>query len=100
MATTYSSKSPYYKTSLTGGYLDVVSFRNITSHSDDPIFVVDAKYTNRPDLLSYDLYGDSNLWWVFAVRNKDVIKDPIYDLVAGVQIYIPRLSNLQTDLGI
>ena len=100
MAINYTSKSPYYKTSLSKGYLDVAVFRNITARSDDPLYVVDAKYENRPDLLAYDLYKDSNLWWVFAARNKDTIKDPVYDLVPGVQIYLPRLSNIQTELGI
>jgi hypothetical protein len=100
MANTYTSKSPYYKTSLSKGYLDVATFRNITSRADDPLYIVDAKYENRPDLLAYDLYNDSNLWWVFVVRNKDTIKDPVYDLVAGVQIYLPKLSNIQAELGI
>jgi hypothetical protein len=61
---------------------------------------VASKYENRPDLLAYDLYGDSRLWWVFAVRNPSVIKDSIYDLVSGVSIYIPKLATLKKDLGI
>lgn len=99
MSTTYTSNSPYYKTSTSKGYLDISTFRNIKSHPDDPLYIVDAKYNNRPDLLAYDLYNDSNLWWVFAVRNKDVIKDPVYDLVPGVQIYVPKLSNIQSNIG-
>jgi prophage DNA circulation protein len=68
--------------------------------TDDVVYEVTSKYENRPDLLAYELYGDSALWWVFAVRNKNTIKDPIYDLVAGTKIYIPRLSTLKTNLGI
>jgi hypothetical protein len=54
----------------------------------------------RPDILAYDLYGDPGLWWVFAVRNKSVLKDPVYDMLAGQRIYIPNLTTLQNELGI
>jgi hypothetical protein len=30
----------------------------------------------------------------------DVLKDPIYDLVAGVKIYLPQGPKLRTALGI
>jgi hypothetical protein len=54
---------------------------------------------HRPDLLANDLYQNSELWWVFAVRNPDVIKDPVYDFVPGQQIYIPQLPFLKSTLG-
>lgn len=96
----YSKTSPYYKTQIVNGYLDVVEFRDLPIQRDDILFEVTATYENRPDLLAYDLYKDSNLWWVFAVRNKKVIKDPVYDLVAGVKIYLPKMSTLKSVLGI
>ena len=97
---TYSTSSPYYNTSQTNGYLDIISFRDIPSQVDDVLFEVTKTYENRPDLLAYDLYGSVNLWWVFSVRNKSVIKDPIYDLVAGVNIYLPKMSTLTAVLGL
>jgi hypothetical protein len=36
---------------------------------------------------------------VFAVRNKSVIKDPIFDMVAGVKIYLPKATTLQKVIG-
>jgi hypothetical protein len=96
----YSKTSPYYTTSIVNGYLDVMSFRDIPYQTDDILFEVTATYENRPDLLAYDLYQDSNLWWVFAMRNKTVIKDPVYDLVAGAKIYLPKKSTLVSVLGI
>ena len=54
----------------------------------------------RPDLLAYDLYGEVNLWWVFAQRNMDTLQDPIFDFVPGVQIYIPKKTELFTVLGL
>lgn len=100
MANTYSQTSPYYKTSLTKGYLDTITFRNIKSRKDDVEYEVDAKYEHRPDLLSYDLYGDSSYWWIFSVRNKNLLKDPVYDLVAGIKIFVPTLFSIKADLGI
>ena len=100
MATTYNQTSPYYSTSNSNGYLDVISFRDITAQTDDVLFEVTSNYQNRPDLLAYDLYGDVNLWWVFAVRNKSIIKDPTFDLVAGVKIYLPTIENIKSSIGL
>lgn len=97
---TYSTSSPYYITNQANGYLDIISFRDIPSQVDDVLFEVTKTYENRPDLLAYDLYGSVNLWWVFSVRNKSVIKDPMYDLVAGVKIYLPKMSTLTAVLGL
>ena len=96
----YSNTSPYYKTEIVNGYLDVMAFRDIPSQRDDTLFEVTATYEFRPDLLAYDIYKDSKLWWVFAVRNKSILKDPVYDLKAGVKIYLPKMSTMKTVLGI
>ena len=96
----YSKTSPYYATDSSNGYLDVMKFRDIPAETDDILFEVTSTYENRPDLLAYDLYSDVNLWWVFAVRNKSIIKDPTFDLVAGVKIYLPKLSSIKKSLGI
>ena len=100
MSATYKHSSPYYSTIDTGAYLDVIQFRNIPLLTDDQDFEVQAQYEHRPDLLAYDLYSDSNLWWVFAVRNKDIIKDPVYDMVPGLVIKLPQLATLKSVLGI
>ena len=55
---------------------------------------------HRPDLLAYDIYKDSRLWWVFAMRNKEILQDPVYDFVPGQVIYIPKLTNIRKALGI
>ena len=100
MSVTYSKTSPYYSTSVDNGYLDVITFRDIAATTDDVLFEVTSNYHNRPDLLAYDLYGDVNLWWVFAVRNKSIIKDPTFDLVTGVKIYLPTLENINASIGL
>lgn len=80
--------------------MEVLSIRPVPSEADDFKYIIESQYTHRPDLLAYDLYGTPKLWWVFVQRNMSVIKDPIYDFVAGTTIYIPKKTNLQRFLGI
>jgi hypothetical protein len=96
----YSKTSPYFDTETSKGYLDVMTYRNFTIEDDDILWEVTKNYEHRPDLLAYHLYKDQGLWWVFAMRNGSVLKDPVYDLVAGAKIYLPKISTLRKDLGI
>ena len=96
----YSNSSPYFGTSQTEVFLDYFNPRMLTADYDDISYTIDRIYAYRPDLLAYDLYGSSRLWWVFAQRNPNEIEDPIYDFAPGITIQIPKLSNLQNDLGI
>lgn len=96
----YKGTSPYFKTSDDNGYLDVMVFRDIPSEADDILFEVTKTYEHRPDLLAYDLYQDVNLWWVFAARNVSILKDPVYDLEAGIRIYLPKITTIKAALGI
>jgi hypothetical protein len=98
--TTYSRTSPYYNTPVNNGYLDIAVLQDLPVEADDIQWTVTKKYEHRPDLLAYDLYQDAGLWWVFAVRNKNIIKDPVYDLISGVRIYLPKLSSIKTALGL
>ena len=97
----YASTSPYNRTTMVQNqYLDILAIRPVPTEADDVLYTVQTQYTYRPDLLAYDLYGSEKLWWVFAQRNMDVIKDPVYDLVAGVKIYLPKGDNLAQQLGV
>lgn len=100
MSELYSKSSPYRSTEIVNNYLDVLTLRDFPYEKDDILFEITATYEKRPDLLAYDLYEDSNLWWVFAVRNRSILKDPIYDMQAGVKIYLPKLSTLKKSLGL
>ena len=73
---------------------------SILPDNTDTLWIINTTYHLRPDLLAYDLYKDSRLWWVFSQRNPNKLKDPLFDFVEGTSIYIPQLSNLQTALGI
>lgn len=95
----YSNTSPYATTTDNGLYLDILNLRDIPASADDVPWEITSAYMHRPDLLSYDLYGDASYWWVFAVRNKSVLKDPVYDLVPGKTIYLPTPNNLKEYIG-
>jgi hypothetical protein len=74
--------------------------RNIPRNPADVTYELDAVYKHRPDLLAYDLYGDSSLWWVFAMRNPNVIQDPVFDFMPGTVIYIPKKETIISALGL
>jgi hypothetical protein len=98
MATTYSKSSPYYGTPKWGNFLDIWQPRTFDMSPSDVVYQIDNFYNLRPDLLAYDLYKDSSLWWVFSVRNPNTIKDPIFDFTTGKIIYIPPINVLQASL--
>lgn len=93
----YAETSPYSGTSQTNVYLEYLDFWRgsyIPARDSDSRLEILDRYNQRPDLLSNDLYGTAGYWWVFALRNPDIIKDPIYDLRGGVVIYAPTKDNL------
>lgn len=95
----FNKMSPYSSTDIINGYLDIIRFIDIPSQVDDIEFSITSLYMHRPDLLAYDIYGDAQLWWVFAVRNKDVIRDPVYDFVPGQIIFLPKLETIKKAIG-
>lgn len=91
----YNKSSPYYNTPQNSWYLELWNAPEISTSNTNGVFTVSDRYTHRPDLLSYDAYGTPKLWWVFALANPNQIRDPIYDLVAGMEITIPSKDSLQ-----
>lgn len=96
----YSATSPYYGTPIENGYLGFYTPRLIPNHVKDRSYVIDQQYAYRPDLLAYDLYGTPSLWWVFAMRNPNTIKDPVYDFLPGVAIELSSPDYIRTLLGV
>jgi hypothetical protein len=96
----FPSTSAYYETLQTNWYTAQFVWRAIPADTTDSyIYALDKKYENRPDLLSYDLYATPAYWWIFMVRNMNVIRDPIWDMVAGISIWVPTTTYLQSVLG-
>jgi hypothetical protein len=95
----YQSTSPYFTTGYTQFYLDVMNNRSFPKESDDVLFQINQTYQYRPDLLAFDLYDNAGLWWVFYQRNPNTLQAPPLDFQAGVKIYIPKITTLQSALG-
>ena len=90
MADINKQTSPYAKTPVKEFYLDVWVPRNVPTSSSDLEYTIEPKYHLRPDLLSYDMYGTSKFFWIFARRNMDILIDPIEDFTAGTTIMVPK----------
>ena len=99
MSTNYDTTSPYFNTGYSQFFLDVMVNRPIPKANDDLLFTINQTFQYRPDLLAYDLYGDSTLWWVFYQRNPNTLQKPPLDFAAGTSIYLPKLATLQSVLG-
>jgi len=100
MAVNYSKTSSYSNTETFGFFLDVANIPLIPFDPSDTAYRIDNIYEHRPDLLAYDLYGDSALWWVFSVRNPNVLQDPVYDFLPGATIFVPKKDTLTAALGL
>ena len=94
MPVTYSTDSNLRNTPIESSILgselglyvppvDVVPSRTRT-------MTLDQRYHKRPDLLAYNLYGNSDFWWIFILYNRDIIVDPINDFVQGLTIRVPN----------
>ena len=54
---------------------------------DDDVYIM-TTVTDRLDLIAYDFWGDSNLWWVVAIVN-DLECDSFYPPI-GTQLRVPK----------
>jgi hypothetical protein len=95
----YGATSPYYATGYSQFFLDVMVDRPIPKEEDDQTFVINLTYQYRPDLLAFDLYGTGDLWWVFYQRNPNTLQAPPLDFTVGTQIFLPKISTIQSTLG-
>ncbi len=95
----YPNTSPYALTTQTNQSINMFAYRNIPSAADDKTLTLSSKYQYRPDILSNDVYGTPVYWWVFIVRNRNIIKDPIWDMVSGISIIIPSYATISKYVG-
>lgn len=95
----YPRSSPYSVTPQASWRLGPFVNRPVPKRDDDRVIVVEARHSQRPDKLSFDLYGTPVYWWVFAVRNPNLLRDPIFDLKAGLSIVVPSIDNLRAAVG-
>lgn len=94
----YSKASPYSETTQESWYLGIYDPRTFTFSSNDTKMTITAEYQYRPDKLSQALYGTPEFMWVFSVRNPDILKDYIWDMVAGLEIIVPSADTINREL--
>lgn len=80
-------------------FLDVSKLPSVPKSIADETYVIEAKYHQRPDLLAYDQYGSSRVWWIIALRNLDLIEDPIKDFKSGLEISLPSKQTVERLTG-
>ena len=56
------------------------------------------KYTNRPDSIAYEVYGNAKYWWIIAMYND--IKDPFFEFHMGRSLIISELIAVKKLLGL
>ena len=95
----YDATSAYYTTQYSQFFMDVMVNRSIPKLPDDQLFLINQTYQYRPDLLAYDLYETSTLWWVFYQRNPNTLQAPPLGFKTGTTIYLPKISTLKETLG-
>lgn len=96
----YGPTSPYYDTTYNQFFLDVMINRPIPREDDDILFTITHPYIYRPDLLAFDLYDDSTLWWVFYQRNPNTLQKAPLDFGDGVSIFLPKITTIKSALGL
>jgi hypothetical protein len=80
-------------TELSAGFLKWWEKNNYKKDPSDIIYKMEAKYENRPDLLSYLFYNDVSLWWLICQYND--ILNPLEELKEGKMLFIPSLNRIK-----
>ena len=99
MATFHNTNSFLYRAGVNDFYLDVNDLPKMPKSRADRLYTIESRYANRPDLLANELYGTVNLWWVFALRNPDLLVDPLEDFTSGLSIYLPTKETVDRVTG-
>lgn len=69
--------------------LGSIDLGNLTNNIELQWTIVKYNEQARPDLISYRLYGASDLWWIILWLNG--IADPWHDLMPDVALkYVPK----------
>lgn len=96
--TMYDVKSYLRDSRYRSFYLDIAKLP-IMSTSGGQMVVVPPECEHRIDLFSYQQYGSSRYWWLIALANADLIKDPIWDFTAGLTVLVPKDTALLEKLA-
>jgi hypothetical protein len=90
----YDQKSYLANTPFKKFYLDKARLASLSDAVGKEV-IVPPECEHRIDLFSYQQYGSSRLWWVIALANADLIKDPVWDFKSGMTILVPDRALLK-----
>ncbi len=96
----YPANSAYFTTPQTANFIGRWVFRPIPPDSGDSLFTLQPQHQYRPDRLSFDLYNNPSLWWIFSVRNPFLRADPVWNFTNGLTIVVPSTNYLYSTLGL
>lgn len=88
----------YSNTPVRDFYLDLWEDPGFAFSLSDEKMEIPTAFHKRPDLMANKMYGSSKFWWIFALRNKDVLIDPYEDFTAGTEIFVPS-KNAIANIG-
>ena len=72
--------------------LPINNFNNFNFEGNDSYYNVTESDIQRPDLISYKIYGTTDKWWVIMKYNK--ISDVWNDLFVGMILEVPSTKNI------
>ena len=61
--------------------------------SNNDLYII-ASWEDRLDLLAYQYYGDSDLWWIICQANPDKVRRDSFFIKLGEQIRIPNPQDI------
>ena len=94
MSVTYKTNSVYAFTPMNSNFLGIWEPPELEITGNEATIIIPRHQQYRPDLLSYQLYGTSKLWWSFKMINPDKLNDPIWDFVTGLEILASNKKDL------
>lgn len=96
MSAIYDKKSYLRNTTTRRFYLDVAKLPS-TAGVGGKTVVVPPECENRIDLFAFQQYGSSRYWWMIALANADIIRDPLWDFHAGMVVFVPDSTKLSEE---
>lgn len=98
----YNQKNGRYTrggvTEVSANFLEWWERSDIQHDTSDLVYVLEAKYVGRPDLLSYAFYGDTRLKWMIMQYND--ILDPAAELIAGRLLLMPTPDKVSAAFAV
>jgi len=99
---TYNQKNGRYvrggTTEVSSRFVEWWERYDLEHDTTDLVYVLEAKYVGRPDLLSYAFYGTTAYKWIIMQYND--ILDPTEELVAGRMLLMPTNDKVSSAFSV